>query len=408
MRHFLAYGNSDQASFRDPAVRGSMDYLTVPGTIAAYYPDATAAFVLSSELHYVIDPRTPLFQGRLETPRPSHVALAQWLGPSVSAQVARAVNTRVTLGSEFYTLPVVREVVVELVSRQRDYGGRAGTLQAKLGRYQLLLAQARREEVSPTPISIGPPPDFVLLPYFFSAGHDGWEAVNANIWEVASQVEQPEGLSPVIAATTPESLHHLLNSVPEGLSHTAFFWLDGFNERLSQTGLLQEVWAFVADQPAGRSLVNLYGGFFSICLSHAGLFGFSNGLGYSESRDWPELPATGAAPARYYVRSLHAHVTPAVAQLIVDLEPALRCDCPICAGAVSIIGLSYHALKAHFALARRWELDLVANQSKAAIVEMLRRDWQVFDRVISPRFPRGIAQPGSDHLLRWAEVLERH
>jgi len=65
----MAYGNSDQVSFRDPEVRESFDFMTVPGTIASYYADATAAFVLSSELNYLIDPRTPLFQGALQSPR---------------------------------------------------------------------------------------------------------------------------------------------------------------------------------------------------------------------------------------------------------------------------------------------------------------------------------------------------
>jgi hypothetical protein len=68
--------------------------------------------------------------------------------------------------------------------------------------------------------------------------------------------------------------------------------------------------AGMADRPAGRSLVNMYGGFFSICLRHAGLAGFGNGLTYSESREWPALASTGAAPPRYYVRQLHAFLPP--------------------------------------------------------------------------------------------------
>lgn len=81
---------------------------------------------------------------------------------------------------------------------------------------------------------------------------------------------------------------------------------------------------------SGVELVNLYGGFFSICMYHAGLWGFNNGLGYSESRDWPQLEATGAAPARYYVPRLHAYLPVGTAQALIEVEPEFRCPCVVC------------------------------------------------------------------------------
>jgi len=150
-------------------------------------------------------------------------------------------------------------------------------------------------------------------------------------------------------------------------------------------------------------LVNLYGGFFSACLEYAGLWGFSNGLGYSESRDWPELPATGAAPARYYIPGLHLFTAPATAQLVIENEPAFACLCPICSQrATAIAGFSYHDLKAHFALARHQEIRLVGETSKEALADLLDQAAARFDS-LKRRLPR--IPISTEFLARWAMVL---
>src|SRR5438067_1190570 len=81
--HYLSYGATDQQTLRDLA--GSYDGLVVPGTIAAYQRQGTGGFVLSLSATaaappYVIDPRFPLFQQRLQAPKQSHFALASLFG----------------------------------------------------------------------------------------------------------------------------------------------------------------------------------------------------------------------------------------------------------------------------------------------------------------------------------------
>ena len=143
MLHCLAYGNSDQASFRHAEVRDCFDILTVPSTIASYYSDATAAFVLSSGLKYMIEPRTPLFQEWLQEPRASHYTLADVMGSSVKAHLGepskQGPNLSSYFSSAFYSLNVCEEVVSSMVDFQRQYGGRAEQVAAKLDRYRELL-----------------------------------------------------------------------------------------------------------------------------------------------------------------------------------------------------------------------------------------------------------------------------
>lgn len=406
VRHFLAYGNSDQFSFRDDTVRQSFDFMTVPGTIAAYYAEATAAFVLSSELDYLIDPRTPLYQGSLPHPRASHYALAEWLGPSVRAALGDSGSAQ--FPAAFYTRPVIEELVTTIVRNQRGYPSRGGQIQPKLDRYARLLAEALGREADPQPAAVeGRVPSFTLAPYFAARSlSDPWWDVNLLIWEVASRLEDAASVSPVVCVSDVRLLSDALGQVPGQMADSVFFWVPGFDEREASVEALTGVWAAVERHQPNRRLVNLYGGFYSVCLAHAGLWGFNNGLGYSESRQWPQLSATGAAPARYYVPDLHMYLSPAVAQAMVRAEPTLACDCHVCAPTGGeIVAMGYHDLKRHFAAARRWEIELVEGNDVPALRWHLRSSYErgnTASRLMPER-----TRPSLDYLLRWEEALSR-
>ena len=76
------------------------------------------------------------------------------------------------------------------------------------------------------------------------------------------------------------ALAEVLPLLPPALSKIAFFWITNFDERKVTESQLRDLWNVIANRPMGRRLVNLYGGFFSICMRHAGLRGFGNGLTY--------------------------------------------------------------------------------------------------------------------------------
>ena len=197
MRHFLAYGNSDQASFRDPAVRGSFDVLTIPGTIASYYPDATAAFVLSCEKPYIIDPRTPLFQDRLDSPRASHLTLADWGGPSLRSQLDSLDEPR--FPPTFYSDQVIGEIVSGMIAMQRNYATRRGAVSTKIDRYRRLLATALSQEFEEVGLESNPP-SYILAPYFASRTMDDqWWSVQERIWIACLNDSDPSKVSPVVA-----------------------------------------------------------------------------------------------------------------------------------------------------------------------------------------------------------------
>lgn len=420
--HFLAYGNSDQASFRDREVRETFDVMTVPGTIAAYYDQATPAFVLSSRLDYLIDPRTPLFQETLDAPRASHYSLAEWHGPDVLAALPPLKSGDPALyPAAFYDDAVVAGMVRELVGRQRGYAAQGAVAQTKVDRYQALLALALGE-IAQEQVTEPGSPAAVLAPYFAVRGPlDPWWTVMGRVWEACANLAEPETISPVVCVGPRDEteadgrtvhvdgvdvLRELLLSTPDALARTVYFWVTGLDERTADERVLRSLWRTIASGPPGR-LVNLYGGFFSICLRYAGLLGFGNGLTYSESRSWPALSSTGAAPARFYIRDAHMFLPVGTAALLLEADPSFECPCPACAtnraAGVSVASMQYHDLKRHFALARSWEMALVAGSRPADVADHLAA---VAVRLRAARDALPVAtRIGGGHLDRWSAVL---
>ncbi len=406
MRHFLAYGNSDQESFRMQDVLDTFQVITVPGTIAAFYEEATAGFILTTSKPYIIDPRTPLLQGEVGTAKASHLSLSSWLGGTFASHVAES-SEGLSVPASFLSPQMVAEMARELTSRQREYGQHAHSIGKKLDRYRRLRAIAQHApEPQQDPVHETRPPEHILAPYFAAANEsDPWWDVCENVWGACRELEYGLDVSPVVAVTNPEFLETAMSMSPQDLDGTSFFWLTGFDERRASGSVLRQVMSAVASGSDGRAWVNLYGGFFSICLGHWGLNGFSNGLGYSESRDWPELASTGAAPPRYYLRALHAFASPAVAQLLIDNDEWFGCDCRVCVDRLNqIADLGYHELKQHFALARAWEVKFVESSTAEEISTHLR---EVADRLASlaDQLPSTLL-PRTSHLDKWANVLE--
>jgi hypothetical protein len=250
-----------------------------------------------------------------------------------------------------------------------------------------------------------PAPSYVLAPYFAASGiDDAWWQIDEMIWEYCRALPQQEEVSPVVAVTDASFLSAALAGVPDDLSNNVFYWLTGFDERQVSDAKLRESWNSIAAHSHRLNLINLYGGFFSVCATKVGLAGVSSGLGYSESRSWPELSSTGASPRRYYVRELHQFLSDGVAQRLVETAPFLRCDCIVCESDRPISALSYHELKQHFAQARGWERDLVNRLSQDDIANHLEAVATRFEVEVQPQLPRS-PLVSIDHLRRWSSVV---
>jgi hypothetical protein len=82
-------------------------------------------------------------------------------------------------------------------------------------------------------------------------------------------------------------------------------WIESFSEHDATRSELEKYRDFVSKMSvAGKKLISLYGGYFSIILQKFGLYGVTHGPGYGEERD--VTPVGGGLPKpKFYFPSLH-------------------------------------------------------------------------------------------------------
>lgn len=394
--HFLSYGATDQQTLRE--LRGLYDGLVVPGTIAAFQHEGTGGFVLTLSATvegapYVIDPRFPLFQQALPSAKRSHRSLATALG------MDSLIRNEDPMPNDF-TSDVIAEIAENWVAFNESYRGGAG---GKFDKYQ-----ARLDE--PVLQRNAQPPNAILAPYFVADGPgDAWWHKSEELFEATTAAAVDVGVLRVVAASSTKALASLLPTIGD---HRLIIWVSGLHELQTSSQDLAMYLTSIRDATeAGASSFALYGGFFSVLCSTAGLSGASHGVGYGEHRSWIELPQSGPPPARYYLPITHRYVSQDDAQRLWNIDKSLiGCACSQC-DAASPIELDYHGLMKHSVECRTTEIanwaGLDAHQA-AARLDTQRK--MLLDTVnahpISPRFWRRV-EGYVDHIPRWTDALNR-
>lgn len=391
--HYLSYGATDQKTVT--ALAGEFDGLVVPGTVAAFQLEGTGGFVLTlsaaASLQYAIDPRFPLFQQRLLSPKKSHIALAELLGVPTLIRTIRP-------SADDFTPDIVRTIAQNWATFNSAYHAVAG---GKFDKY----AKRLGEQIRPRDAR---PPDFVLPPYLVSdRPGDAWWTVSRQLFdETAAALGSVERCVRVIA--TDRSVG-LLQGLDVGES-SLVLWLSGLNELSAESVDLAEYGSAIRSlSRAGKKTFAIYGGFFSVLLQNLGLGGSSHGIGFGESREWIELPESGPPPARYYVPQLHRYLQPDEATRLVIADRRLaECRCQECRGDPPST-LDYHALMRHSVRCRAQEIrgwqglgveemgDRLGREMTEwiAILEATRLPEVVLDRSLSR----------AAHLRRWLGAL---
>jgi hypothetical protein len=204
-------------------------------------------------------------------------------------------------------------------------------------------------------------PSLIVSPYFYLNAQffDQWLNVNIRCLEFTRSVLQKRGIHKPLAAqlvisqevllteqlrTRLVDAYHASSAKPD----VFLLWVDSFTEQELSRGELRDYVALVERlASAGRSVVNLYGGFFSVAAARFGtlkdkLIGICHGLEYGESK--PVVPISGGVPvAKYYVPAIHARLSSRVATRVIrglggfkNLAAFRRqiCDCETCRGVI--------------------------------------------------------------------------
>jgi hypothetical protein len=367
--------------------------LLVPGTIAAYQRQGTAGFVVSlsasqSHVPYVIEPRMPLFQQRLGEGRAAQRALAAMYGDPGLIKGEQPLPA-------YFDHAKAKELGERWVEANVGFRGEAT---AKFEKYAKLL----NEPVQPTD-SRGP--ERVLAPYFIQSSED-WTAASDRLFEATMKAASAEKIScnRVVAVGDVGDLQTRLAAYSDD---EMCIWVSDFDELAVD---LEELRAYLtAIRSTESALFALYGGFFAVLASSAGLRGASHGIGYGESRKWLELPKTGAPPARYYSRQIHRFVSQDLAQQLYLVNPEFfRCDCVDCNGGGGPATLQYHDLMHHSVRARCDEIRQWVGIAPDVMARRLAQEHESYVAAIDslPKVLKDRAITLAEHIPRWSSAVQ--
>lgn len=204
----------------------------------------------------------------------------------------------------------------------------------------------------------------------------------------------------VVAAATPAALDELLGTIDD---ERVVVWISSFEELVRPEADLVAYAVTISNaSERGQRTFALYGGFFSVLLSAFGLHGSSHGIGFSEHRDWHELPTSGAPPARYYLPTLHRYVQPDEAQILLNSDPSLvDCQCAECAS-YEPLELEYHQLMRHSVHCRAREIAEWTPLSAPQMADRLRDE---ADRFLDSVKYAGLPSPFEARMLRHLRPL---
>lgn len=393
--HYLSFGSTDQETSRE--LRESYTGLVVPGTVAAFQKQGTGGFVLSlsaasAETPYLIDPRFPLFQQLLMSPKKSHTELARVFEDEdlIQAGSPRPVD---------FDAPRIQRLAERWVAFNETFHE---TANEKFNKYAMRLEE-------PVSMPDASAPELILAPYFVALNeNDAWWELSSSLFDACVDGATTLDVVRVVAVDNVPLLPSCLGSLSEG---KYVVWVSGLNElEASQTELGLYAETIASAQGASKVTAALYGGFFSVLLGTAGLVGSSHGIGFGEFREWRELPQSGPPPARFYVPTVHRYVGQEDADELFGLDPQLvGCECEICGGDPPLT-LDYHDLMKHSVLCRSAEINEWTSLSPAEAVGRLNVEWELARQRLRAVSARATALPPrllgiADHLPRWASAL---
>lgn len=255
-------------------------------------------------------------------------------------------------------------------------------------------------------------PWVVISPFFyFTDTEDPWYSATLRCADLATKHLQPgESLFATLLMDqrlldSPDKIRRIIADFTNTKISGIFIWINGMDEDAASTTRLLNLLALVSGlKAAGKSVLKMHGGYFSVLMHSFGLSGFSCALSYRTSRNimsykWraPSQPAP-----KFYIPSLHRAYALEEAAHILKMFPSTRCTCAVCRDAY---GSDFTRLpdrmkkvgfcEKHFLNVRKHELNSVRNGQEgmlASLDETLARLGQDHSKEIS-------------HLAKWRKAV---
>lgn len=322
--HILRYGTVAEKVHLEKAF-SAFDYLSINGNTAAYVSSAIARFVVekffsNKEKGYFIDPITYAFQNNIDLLFSEVKNTKEF---TIKKSIARLI--------EAYKIPMSK-IEQRISLAPRDFGDSIKkedfVNQILSFQYNLVYKHIQDQDLQKYLDYVAPGqsanipqlrPKLLIAPYFYldqqSADWKEWLSLNLEFANISIQQSKKEyDNTPVFAQILLNKSiimdFEALKCVVEaysGLECDGYtIWIDDFNEHEATKEELKGLVALLKGLPF-KPKYNMYGGFFSILLTHKELSllsGVSHGLEYGESR--MVYPVGGGIPvSKYYFLPLH-------------------------------------------------------------------------------------------------------
>jgi hypothetical protein len=194
--------------------------------------------------------------------------------------------------------------------------------------------------------------------------------------------------------------------------------MDNFNQLAAQPLEIKVVRELVAALTEREiDVETLYGGYLLMLMAFDGLKGLSNGILYTQHKDYGGTPGAAVVPDRYYIPAFHEFRSLSQTDLILHRHPELICNCPICVGVMGKDPDRFihfddepELLRKHFITVRRKEADDLRTAKLPNILTRLRATHTSYHKTVSAlpnpdAFISSGPMKGLEYLLNWANGL---
>jgi hypothetical protein len=337
-KHIMRFGiHSEKQFFLPPQFRGSYDAIALNGNLVAYSLQGVCSFLsgLLKEKPYFIDPITHAFghhpqyisqqekPGEL-VPKPAMRALAERYGEPAT----KFLGKRGLLPKDFDG-DSARDFTVRVLDFQKLVID-SGLMQTGDAKYLDITTRT---------------PRFLIAPYFYLGSNsvEMWLERNLGFVELAAECEPDlpifaEILVAYDAFLDPDVRKLLVSKYGRCDAQGIILWVESFSEHSASVGALKGYRSLVEGlSAAGKEILVMYGGYFSIILRKHGVTAVCHGPGYGEERE--VTPVGGGVPRpKFYFPSMHMRLPyreVAFALSGSDIGTAegyykLVCDCDMC------------------------------------------------------------------------------
>ena len=436
--HFLRYGTHSEKDFFLGDFENYSDGVIVNGNMVAYTPKAMSAFVLTLKKPFFIDPQTHIFQHNSDYLTNKNGSVKQSiknLAKQYGEITESSIENKTPLSVEEFNNETKRK---EFVKNVIDF--QSSTLKNIISSgsesdYVNFALEDPQNGLSLDNIT----PKGIIAPYFYLNSTDE-KYLDLNKQFVVDALEIYKGKESLVITEIVITKNLLMDSIFKeklvevygGLSNkTIFLWIDDFDETDVSKELLDNFKDFIVKLTSkDKSVVNLYGGYFSVLLTkiEGGLKSVCHGMEYGESRK--VVPVGGGLPkAKYYFYPLHKRLAAEDFGRILSTnsnwlkgskDPEFKreiCSCIKCEnldqftetqtyvvkskngtrkGETSTSAAKQHSLE-HYLNNKKREFEFVKNNTIVFLIEDLKNS--------NTKYSTSMAND-SKHLSKWIDCLE--